>query len=172
MTLPVKTTLSTLLKFTIHRNFHRCLSSKSYSLPETLRVHPTAQADVFIQPTDELAIFPTRTILFGGTLIATSINAAQQTVSPTQAVHSVHSYFVYAADASSPIFYHVTRVRDGKSFTTRSVVAKQNNRVVFQCSMSFHQHEKGNLAHHTSLEDTGELHYQNKSKERRVVSFL
>ena len=172
MAFPVRTTLSSLLKFAVHRNFHRCLSSKKYFLPEGLRVRPTAQEDVFVQPSEELTLLPTRTFLFGGTLIGTSINAAQKTVPPTQAIHSAHCYYVSSADASSPIFYHVTRIRDGKSFATRSVAAKQNDRIVFQASMSFHQHEKGKLAHATALEDTGELDYLDGSKERRVSFFL
>jgi acyl-CoA thioesterase II len=155
---PIKTTLSILLKWPNSRIFNRWFSSKKYILHETIRVHPTAQEDVFIQPTEDLSILPTRTTLFGGTMIGTAINAAQQTISQNQSVHSVHSYYIFAADALSPIFYHVTRIRDGKSFTTRSVVAKQNERVVFQCSMSFHQHEKGNLMHQTSLEQTSEVH--------------
>ena len=60
-------------------------------------------------------------------------------------------YFLTAADNLSPILYTVTRLRDGKSFETRSVTARQDDRTVFECSMNFHRKEKGNMEHQIAM---------------------
>jgi acyl-CoA thioesterase 8 len=61
----------------------------------------------------------------GGQLVAQSLHAAMKTVPDKYAVHSQHCYFLLAAKADQNIIYHVTRVRDGKSFATRTVRAVQ-----------------------------------------------
>lgn len=49
----------------------------------------------------------------------------------------MHCYFVFAGDAEIPVIYHVERVRDGKSFITRTVQARQRAKVIFTATMSF-----------------------------------
>ena len=68
--------------------------------------------------------------VFGGQVLAQSLSAAAQTVEPDRMVHSLHSYFLLTGDISIPIRFEVERVRDGGSFTTRRVVAKQNEEVI------------------------------------------
>jgi acyl-CoA thioesterase 8 len=52
-------------------------------------------------------------------------------------VHSYHCYFVLAGDSTIPILYHVERVREGRSFATRTVQARQRGKAIFTVTMSF-----------------------------------
>ena len=63
--------------------------------------------------------------------------AAAATVEPGRPPHSLHAYFVRSGDSSAPIHYHVERIRDGRSFSHRSVVARQGGREVFRQMLSF-----------------------------------
>src|SRR5689334_19593739 len=64
--------------------------------------------------------------VFGGQVAGQALVAAARTVDPDQAhVHSLHAYFLRPGDPSLPIIYDVDRIRDGRSFTTRRVVAIQ-----------------------------------------------
>ena len=80
--------------------------------------------------------------VFGGLVISQALVAAQRTVEG-RGVHSLHAYFLLAGDPSIPILYEVDRIRDGKSFTTRRVVAIQRGRAIFAMSVSFHNNEDG-----------------------------
>ena len=60
-----------------------------------------------------------------------------RTVPADYAVHSMHCYFVLAGDSEIPILYHVERVRDGRSFITRTVQARQRGRPIFTTTLSF-----------------------------------
>jgi len=75
--------------------------------------------------------------VFGGAVIAQCLSAAQKTVPPEFSVHSMHCYFVLAGNAEIPITYHVERVRDGKSFITRTVQARQRTKPIFTVTLSF-----------------------------------
>jgi acyl-CoA thioesterase-2 len=81
--------------------------------------------------------------VFGGQVLGQSLSAAVQTLPPERYVHSLHAYFLRVGDASLPIVYEVDRIRDGKSFTTRRVVAVQNGRAIFHMSASFQMREEG-----------------------------
>lgn len=69
--------------------------------------------------------------VFGGQVIAQSLSAASQTITPPLGLHSQHCYFLLPADASIPIIYAVESLRDGKSYTTRLVKAWQGEKTVF-----------------------------------------
>ncbi|KAI9783111.1 MAG: hypothetical protein M1839_004280 [Geoglossum umbratile] len=75
--------------------------------------------------------------IYGGAVIAQCLSAAQRTVDSSLTVHSLHCYFVLAGDAEIPVVYHVERVRDGRSFATRTVQARQKGRPIFTVTMSF-----------------------------------
>lgn len=75
--------------------------------------------------------------IYGGAVIAQCLSAAQRTVPFNFTVHSMHCYFVLAGNAEIPIIYHVERVRDGKSFCTRTVQARQRARAIFTVTLSF-----------------------------------
>ena len=81
--------------------------------------------------------------IFGGAAIAQCLSAAQATIPTDFTVHSMHCYFVLAGNASIPILYHVERVRDGKSFITRTVQARQQGRPIFTTTLSFMKEHSG-----------------------------
>ena len=78
---------------------------------------------------------------FGGQVAAQALMAAGRTVE-VGAVHSLHSYFLRPGDPSIPILYEVDRIRDGRSFTTRRVVAIQHGRAIYNMQASFHVDEQ------------------------------
>jgi acyl-CoA thioesterase-2 len=80
--------------------------------------------------------------VFGGQVIGQALVAATRTVE-NRAPHSMHAYFLLAGDPKVPIVYEVDRIRDGKSFTTRRVVAIQHGQAIFSMSVSFHNDETG-----------------------------
>ncbi|KAF1986770.1 Thioesterase/thiol ester dehydrase-isomerase [Aulographum hederae CBS 113979] len=75
--------------------------------------------------------------IFGGAAIAQCLAAAQRTVPQDFTVHSMHCYFVLAGNADIPIIYHVEHVREGRSFATRTVQARQRGKPIFTTTMSF-----------------------------------
>jgi acyl-CoA thioesterase-2 len=81
--------------------------------------------------------------VFGGQVAGQAMIAAGRTVPPERLVHSLHAYFLRPGDATIPIVYEVDRIRDGKSFTTRRVVAVQHGRAIFHLSASFQITEPG-----------------------------
>jgi acyl-CoA thioesterase-2 len=80
--------------------------------------------------------------VFGGQVIGQALVAATRTVGD-RPPHSMHAYFLLAGDPKVPIIYEVDRIRDGKSFTTRGVVAIQHGNPIFSMSVSFHADEEG-----------------------------
>ena len=81
--------------------------------------------------------------VFGGQVLGQSLHAAYQTVPKDRIAHSMHGYFILGGDINAPIDYHVDTIRDGRSFTTRRVVAFQNGKAIFNMAASFHIKEKG-----------------------------
>lgn len=81
--------------------------------------------------------------VFGGLVAAQSLAAAQRTVDDDRPVHSLHAYFLRPGDVGVPIVYEVDRIRDGRSFSTRRVVAIQQGQAIFNMSASFHVTEPG-----------------------------
>ena len=81
--------------------------------------------------------------VFGGQVAAQALVAAGRTVEPDRPVHSLHSYFLRPGDPNVPIIYEVDRIRDGRSFTTRRVIAIQHGRVIFNLAASFQIVEPG-----------------------------
>jgi acyl-CoA thioesterase II len=88
--------------------------------------------------------------VFGGQVAGQALVAAARTVDDDRPVHSLHAYFLRPGDPSVPILYEVDRLRDGRSFTTRRVVAIQHGKAIFNLQASFHVHEKG-LDHQVPL---------------------
>ena len=80
--------------------------------------------------------------VFGGQVAAQALVAAGRTVENGR-VHSLHAYFLRPGDPAAPILYEVDRSRDGRSFTTRRVVAIQHGRPIFNFACSFHTDEPG-----------------------------
>ncbi len=84
--------------------------------------------------------------VFGGQVAAQALVAAGRTVPDDRLVHSLHAYFIRPGDPSIPIVYNVERQRDGRSFSTRRIVAVQHGKAIFTMSASFHIAEPG--VHH------------------------
>jgi len=83
--------------------------------------------------------------VFGGQVIGQALVAACRTVEgiADRPPHSLHAYFLLAGDPQVPIIYEVDRIRDGRSFTTRRVLAIQHGQAIFAMSVSFHGTEAG-----------------------------
>jgi len=81
--------------------------------------------------------------VFGGQVAGQALVAAARTVDDDRSVHSLHAYFLRPGDPTVPILYEVDRIRDGRSFTTRRVVAIQHGKAIFNLHASFHVHEAG-----------------------------
>ena len=76
--------------------------------------------------------------VFGGQVIGQALVAASRTVEDvSRTAHSLHGYFLRPGDTTIPIVYNVDRIRDGRSFTTRRVVAVQRGKAIFSMSVSF-----------------------------------
>lgn len=85
--------------------------------------------------------------VYGGQVLGQALVAASRTVEdPTRHAHSLHAYFLRPGDPAVPLLYVVDRIRDGRSFTTRRVVAIQHGRPIFNMSISFQVREDG-LSH-------------------------
>src|SRR5438309_11292070 len=81
--------------------------------------------------------------VFGGQVAGQALVAAGRTVDPDRHVHSLHAYFLRPGDPEVPIVYEVDRIRDGRSFTTRRVIAVQHGKAIFNLSASFQIRESG-----------------------------
>jgi acyl-CoA thioesterase-2 len=89
--------------------------------------------------------------VYGGQVLGQALFAASQTVEDRDA-HSLHAYFLRPGDKSTPVVYEVDRIRDGKSYTTRRVVAIQHGKPIFNMSASFKTRE-GGLEHQFDMPD-------------------
>jgi acyl-CoA thioesterase II len=90
--------------------------------------------------------------VFGGQVAAQALVAAGRTAPADRTAHSLHSYFLRMGDPGAPIVYTVDRIRDGRSFTTRRVVAVQHGQPIFHLSASFQTPEEG-LEHQAEMPD-------------------
>jgi acyl-CoA thioesterase-2 len=80
--------------------------------------------------------------VFGGQVLAQALVAAERTVVGRNP-HSLHAYFLLGGDPHEPILFEVERLRDGRSFTTRQIVARQKGEAIFVMVASFHEQEPG-----------------------------
>lgn len=112
------------------------------SLDELVTVLDLEQLDVGLfrgaQPTNS-----SLKRVFGGQVAAQAVMAAQRTVPEERYIHSLHAYFLLGGDPSIPIIYDVEAVRDGGSFTTRRVAARQHGETIFYMTASFQKVEDG-----------------------------
>ena len=90
--------------------------------------------------------------VFGGQVAAQALVAAFRTAPEEVQVHSMHSYFLRPGDTAVPIVYDVDRVRDGRSFATRRVLARQHGRPIYALTASFQVEEDG-FAHQDAMPD-------------------
>ncbi|WP_046470356.1 acyl-CoA thioesterase II [Allosalinactinospora lopnorensis] len=108
--------------------------------------------------------------VFGGQVAGQALVAAGRTVPSDRHVHSLHAYFIRPGDPAVPIVYDVDRVRDGRSFTTRRVVAIQHGKAIFTLSASFHKTEPG-LEHQVEMPEVPGPEELPTARERLFQAF-
>ena len=81
--------------------------------------------------------------IYGGLVVAQALWAATQTVDARYAIHSLHAYFILGGDLAEPVRYEVDRVRNGRSFTTRRVSARQSGGAILTLACSYQVEESG-----------------------------
>ncbi|PLB49001.1 acyl-CoA thioesterase II [Aspergillus steynii IBT 23096] len=134
------------------------MDSKALTVPRhhPLAVEPTSEDPNVFTNTNPLWYPPGLPTAFGGAILAQALNAAMQRISPDFSVHTMHCQFVKAARVGSPVFYHVDRLSQTKSFSACHVSAKQNDQLVFTATLSFTRDSSaaGNvLDHATTMPD-------------------
>lgn len=110
--------------------------------------------------------------IFGGQVIGQALIAAGLTVED-RPCHSLHTYFLRAGDPTLPIDYEVDRIRDGRSFTTRQVIAKQQGKAILSMSASFQAFEQG-LEHQIEMPNVpgpDELPSSQQLLEQQLINF-
>ena len=90
--------------------------------------------------------------VFGGQVAAQALIAAMRTLDPAYTVHSLHSYFLRPGDTAVPIVYDVEAMRDGRSFATRRVVARQHGRPIYYLTANMQVPEEG-FEHQDAMPD-------------------
>jgi len=91
--------------------------------------------------------------LYGGQIVAQGLRAAAETVEQRFQVHSLHAYFIRRGDHEEPIRLEVDRLRNGRSFVTRRVVARQSVGVILTMSLSFQVEEASHDVQTATLPD-------------------
>lgn len=94
--------------------------------------------------------------VFGGQVLAQALMAALATVDDGRPAHSLHAHFLRAGDGAVPIEYSVERLRDGRSFSTRQVTARQAGKVLLVATVSCHVTEKAGLEHQVPMPDVAQ----------------
>ncbi len=89
--------------------------------------------------------------VYGGQVIGQAVIAASRTVN-NRDLHSLHCYFMRPGDPDHPIIYEVDEIRDGRTFTTRRVVATQLDKAIFSLAASFQIAEEG-FEHQINMPD-------------------
>jgi acyl-CoA thioesterase II len=111
------------------------------------------EPDVFVGQTPSTE----RQRIFGGQVAGQALMAAEHTAPSDRAVHSLHSYFLRPGDPNEEIRYEVDRIRDGRSFTTRRVVARQwrngKDVAIFALTADFHAGEQAVAEHCLPMPD-------------------
>ncbi len=114
--------------------------------------------------------------IYGGLVVAQALKAAALSVTEPHTVHSLHAYFILGGNPAEPVRYEVDRLRNGKSFTTRQVVARQSGGAILNLSASFQKHEEGPDIQTPQLNDIPkpdelETDRQIPARESRTVSY-
>ncbi|MDM0027533.1 acyl-CoA thioesterase [Variovorax saccharolyticus] len=105
--------------------------------------------------------------VFGGQVLGQALMAASRTVEADRPAHSMHAYFLLPGE-HAPIDYAVDRVRDGRSFTTRHVVARQGERIIFEMSASFQTVDDG-IDHQSAMPPVAGPEGLASEREQRIA---
>ena len=103
-------------------------------------ISPRAKGDLLFTGRN---MHPEAQRVYGGQVLAQCLSAAVATVEEQRKVHSQHAYFLRPGNPALPIEFAVEKARDGKSFSSRRVVASQRGKTILVSSLSFHIHAEG-----------------------------
>ncbi|MDX1588674.1 MAG: acyl-CoA thioesterase II [Oleiphilaceae bacterium] len=103
--------------------------------------------------------------VFGGQVLGQALMAGSRTVEGRLA-HSMHAYFLRPGDPSQAIDYEVQRVRDGGSFSTRRIIARQQEREILTAMVSFQVEEEG-FEHQLDMPDAPDPESLTSEHEQR-----
>lgn len=114
--------------------------------------------------------------VFGGQVLAQAVLAASRTVDEARILHSLHAYFLLPGDVEAPIVYNVEHNRDGRSFSSRRVLAIQHGRPIFNLAASFQVDEEG-LEHQFEMPDVPppkdlRSHYEVSAEQLKIAPVL
>jgi acyl-CoA thioesterase-2 len=118
----------------------RTMTSKPHAFEELRQLLNLEQLEVNLFRGESRDIGAKR--VFGGQVLSQAVLAAGQTIEG-RLMHSLHAYFLRGGDPEAPIVYNVDRSRDGRSFSSRRVVAIQHGRPIFNLAASFQVEEEG-----------------------------
>jgi len=107
--------------------------------------------NLFLARPENLWKPPGARAVFGGQVLGQALAAASKTVAPGLSLHSLHAYFVRAGQPAHPIIYDIRRIRDGNSFATRAVAAKQEGEWIFTMQASFQKPEGYSVCHQAQM---------------------
>ncbi len=91
--------------------------------------------------------------LYGGQIVAQALRAAASSVDPAFEPHSIRAYFIRRGDHTEPVRYEVDRIRNGRSFATRRVVARQAVGAILNAESSFQRPEPAALVQTVTMPD-------------------
>lgn len=111
-----------------------------------------------------------RNRLYGGQIMAQALIAAGRTVDEARPPHSLHGYFLRPGDPAIPVLFTVERIRDGRSFSTRRILAVQHGKAIFSMDASFQIVEKG-LEHVVEMPDVPSP-IESKADKDQFVTYL
>ncbi|XP_022080281.1 acyl-coenzyme A thioesterase 8-like [Acanthaster planci] len=89
--------------------------------------------------------------LYGGLVVSQALVAASKTVQPELNINSLHCYFTHKGNPQVPVLYRVESLRDGRSFSTRTVHAIQNGQTILVMIVSFHAKEESPFNHQATM---------------------
>ncbi len=133
------------------------MSAELPTVPSYQELLATFAAELHVEPQgDDLFLGATDTDrewgrVFGGLVLGQAALAAGRTA-PDPTLHSLHAYFLRGGEPGTPIEYMVERVRDGRSFTSRRVLARQGGKPICDVTVSFVHPEDG-ISHNDPMPD-------------------
>lgn len=90
--------------------------------------------------------------IFGGHVLAQAVIAACKEKSDHH-LHALHAQFLHPGTVGEPIDYRVETTRRGKSFTSKTIAAMQNNKQIGTALCSFHKKEQADFSHNIKMPD-------------------
>jgi acyl-CoA thioesterase II len=114
------------------------------NLVERLLLEPVGQ-DRFV---GRAPAVPAR--IYGGELAAQTLAAANATVADDRLAHSLQCTYLAPGDPAYPLAHSVTRVRDGRSFSSRAVEVRNDSRLVLTATVGYHVPGSG-LTHQLAI---------------------